>query len=82
MIEKRDIEEGWKKRREEGWKKRREEGICRRRKTALEIPEKETTIEKEHKGKRTEGGDCPGGPVDKSLHFHCRGHGFDSWLGN
>ena len=48
----------------------------------MEISEKETTIEKEHKGKRIEGGDFPDGPLDKSLHFHCRGHGFDSWLGN
>ena len=22
------------------------------------------------------------GSVVKSLHFHCRGHGFNSWLGN
>ena len=26
--------------------------------------------------------DFPGGPVVKTLHFHCRGHGFDAWLGN
>ena len=24
----------------------------------------------------------PGGPVVKTLHFHCKGHGFDPWLGN
>ena len=24
----------------------------------------------------------PGGPVVKALHFQCRVHGFDSWLGN
>ena len=24
----------------------------------------------------------PGGPVVKTLHFHCRGHGFSPWLGN
>ena len=26
--------------------------------------------------------DFPGGPVVKTLHFHCREHGLDSWLGN
>ena len=25
--------------------------------------------------------DCPGGPVVKTPRFHCRGHGFDPWLG-
>ena len=24
----------------------------------------------------------PGGPVVRALHVHCRGHGFDPWLGN
>ena len=24
----------------------------------------------------------PGGPVVETPHFHCRGHGFDPWLGN
>ena len=24
----------------------------------------------------------PDGPVAKTLSFHCRGHGFDPWLGN
>ena len=24
----------------------------------------------------------PGGPVVKTLHFHCKGHRFDPWLGN
>ena len=24
----------------------------------------------------------PGGPVVRALRFHCRGHGFDPWLGN
>ena len=24
----------------------------------------------------------PGGPVVKTLHFQCRGHGFDPWSGN
>ena len=24
----------------------------------------------------------PGGPVVKTLHFHCRGRGFDPWSGN
>ena len=62
MTEKIDIEERG------GWKKRR-----RRRKTALEIPEKGTTGERGHKSKRSEGGDVPGGPVVKTLHFHCRG---------
>ena len=28
------------------------------------------------------GGDVPGGPVVKTLHFHCRGHEFDPWSGN
>ena len=27
-------------------------------------------------------GDIPGGPAIKTLCFHCRGHGFDPWLGN
>ena len=26
--------------------------------------------------------DFPGGPVVKTLHFHCRGPGFDPCLGN
>ena len=26
--------------------------------------------------------DFPGGPVVKTLRFHCRGHRFDPWLGN
>ena len=26
--------------------------------------------------------DLPGGPVAKTLHFHCREHGFDPWLRN
>ena len=26
--------------------------------------------------------DFPGGPVVKTLSFHCRGHRFDHWLGN
>ena len=26
--------------------------------------------------------DFPGGPVVKTLHFYCRGCGFDPWLGN
>ena len=26
-------------------------------------------------------GDFPGGPVVKTLYFHCRGHGFDPWWG-
>ena len=26
--------------------------------------------------------DFPGGPVVKTPCFHCRGHGFDPWLGN
>ena len=25
--------------------------------------------------------DFPGGPVVKTLHFHCRGHRFDPWSG-
>ena len=32
--------------------------------------------------KKTECGDFPGGPVVKTPQFHCRGHGFDPWLGN
>ena len=27
------------------------------------------------------GGDFPGGPVVKTLHFHFRRHGFDPWSG-
>ena len=27
-------------------------------------------------------GDFPGGPVVKTLHFHCRGLGFDPWSGS
>ena len=27
-------------------------------------------------------GDFPGGPVVKTLGFHCRGHEFDPWSGN
>ena len=26
--------------------------------------------------------DFPGGPVVKTPHSQCRGHGFDPWLGN
>ena len=34
----------------------------------------------ERVGGRTRG--FPGGPEVKTLHFHCRGLGFDPWLGN
>ena len=27
-------------------------------------------------------GNLPGGPVVKTLHFQCMGHGFNPWLGN
>ena len=27
-------------------------------------------------------GEFPGGPVFRTQHFHCRGHGFNLWLGN
>ena len=27
-------------------------------------------------------GDLPGGPVVKTLSFHCKGHAFDPWSGN
>ena len=27
-------------------------------------------------------GNFPGGPVARIMCFHCRGHGFDPWLGN
>ena len=27
-------------------------------------------------------GDFPGGPVVRTLCFHCRGHRFDPWSGN
>ena len=27
-------------------------------------------------------GEFPGGPVVKTLRFHCRGHGFNPWSGN
>ena len=27
-------------------------------------------------------GDFPGGPVVKTLHFHCRGHGSNPWWEN
>ena len=26
-------------------------------------------------------GDFPGGPMVRTLHFHCRGHGLDPWSG-
>ena len=26
--------------------------------------------------------DFPGSPVDKTVHFHCKGPGFDPWSGN
>ena len=26
--------------------------------------------------------DFPGGPVAKTLYFHCKGHGFNPWLRN
>ena len=29
-----------------------------------------------------DGRDFLGGPVVKTLGFHCRGHGFSPWLGN
>ena len=32
--------------------------------------------------KRYVHGDFPGGPVVRTAHFHCRGYGFDPWLGN
>ena len=31
---------------------------------------------------KSETGDFPGGPVVETLCFHCRGRGFDPWLGN
>ena len=31
---------------------------------------------------KNEDRDFVGSPVVKTLHFHCRGHGFDPWLGN
>jgi len=31
---------------------------------------------------RNKSRDFPGGPVSKTLHFHCKGHGFDPWSGN
>ena len=27
-------------------------------------------------------GDFPGGPVVRTLHFHCQGPGFNPWSGN
>ena len=35
-----------------------------------------------HRGKGTSSWDFPGGPVVRTSRFHCRGHGFDPWLGN
>ena len=32
--------------------------------------------------KKKKSQDFPDGPVVKTLHFHCRGHRFDPWLGN
>ena len=31
---------------------------------------------------KCEPGDFPGGPVVRTLHFHCRGCRFDPWFGN
>ena len=30
----------------------------------------------------TEAADFPGGPAVKTLHVHCKGHGFGSWSRN
>ena len=30
----------------------------------------------------SQSGELSGGPVVRILHFHCRGHGFNPWLGN
>ena len=43
----------------------------------------ESIINKSQKSNfKTNTGDFPGSPVVKTLHFHCRGHGFDPWWGN
>ena len=34
------------------------------------------------KGMKSQDSDFPGGPVVRTLHIHCRGHGCDPWLGN
>ena len=31
---------------------------------------------------RRMGGDLPGSPAARTSSFHCKGHGFDPWLGN
>ena len=41
---------------------------------------KYNNVPKPYKKKR--GRDFPGGPVVKTLSFHCRGHGFNPCLGN
>ena len=32
--------------------------------------------------KKSTNGEFPGGPVVRTPHFHCRGPGFNPWLGN
>ena len=40
------------------------------------------SVDQSGKKKRQNVGDFSGGPVVKTPHFHCRGHGFDPWLRN
>ena len=43
---------------------------------------RQSWIRKEATCFKTKIRDFPGGPVVKTLCFHCRGQGFDPWLGN
>ena len=42
------------------------------------VSEKKTDVRFKHPSF----GDFPGGPVVRTLHFHCRGSRFNPWLGN
>ena len=45
-------------------------------------PKKSCNFPKSHSTDEKSLVDFPGGPVVKTLRFHCRGHGFDPWSGN
>ena len=42
----------------------------------------QATLWKKEANRKHLWGDSPGCPVAKNLHCHCRGHGFNPWLGN
>ena len=59
------------------------QGRCRRNRRSRRNAEGCGVLEaKEREHLKKARGDFPGGPPVRTLHFHCRGHGFDPWSGN